>query len=84
MTDATKQKSRRRALKRLCKYFFRYKLSASVVVFLMLSSNLLALLGPTLSGLAINAIDLPGGVDFAAVFYYCTLMAVFYFASSVL
>ncbi len=84
MTDATKQKSRRRALKRLCKYFFRYKLSAAVVVFLMLSSNLLALLGPTLSGLAINAIDLPGGVDFAAVFYYCTLMAVFYFASSVL
>ena len=56
----------------------------ALVVVLMLSSNLLALLGPTLSGLAINAIDLPGGVDFSAVFYYCTLMAIFYFTSSVL
>lgn len=50
----------------------------------MLSSNLLALLGPLLSGMAINAIDLPGGVDFQAVFKYCLLMAVFYIVSSVL
>ena len=84
MTDVNRQKSRRRALIRLGKYFFRYKLSVALVVVLMLSSNLLALLGPTLSGLAINAIDLPGGVDFSAVFYYCTLMAIFYFTSSVL
>lgn len=50
----------------------------------MLGSNLLALLGPMLSGAAINAIDLDTGVDFDAVLYYCALMAVFYAASSVL
>lgn len=79
-----KPKNRRKVLLRMAKYFFRYKFTIIVVVFLMLSSNLLALLGPLLSGMAINAIDLPGGVDFQAVFKYCLLMAVFYIVSSVL
>ena len=79
-----KPKNRRKVLLRMAKYFFRYKFTIIVVVFLMLSSNLLALLGPLLSGMAINAIDLPGGVDFQSVFKYCLLMAVFYIVSSVL
>ena len=48
-----KPKNRRKVLLRMAKYFFRYKFTIIVVVFLMLSSNLLALLGPLLSGMAI-------------------------------
>lgn len=77
-------KNRRKVLLRMAKYFFRYKFTIFIVVLLMLSSNLLALLGPLLSGMAINAVDLPGGVDFQAVFKYCFLMAIFYVVSSVL
>lgn len=79
-----KARNRRAVLLRLGKYFFRYKFTSAVIVLLMLGSNLLALLGPMLSGAAINAIDLDTGVDFDAVLYYCALMAVFYAASSVL
>lgn len=79
-----KPKNRRKVLLRMAKYFFRYKFTIFIVVLLMLSSNLLALLGPLLSGMAINAVDLPGGVDFQAVFKYCFLMAIFYVVSSVL
>lgn len=79
-----KARNRKAVLLRLGKYFFRYKFTSAVIVLLMLASNLLALLGPMLSGAAINAIDLDTGVDFDAVLYYCVLMAVFYAASSVL
>lgn len=52
---------------------------------LTISSNLLALVGPTLSGHAIDAIGVtPGGVDFPVVFTYCGLMIVFYVLSSLL
>ena len=67
---------------RLSKYFFRYKFSVLAAFFLMAASNLLALLGPYLTGLAIDAIDLKTGVDFAAVAKYCMWMAAFYVASS--
>ena len=75
---------RRAVLFRLLRYFFRYKFAVAAVFALMVSSNLLALLGPMLSGQAINAIDLETGVDFALVYRYCILMAAFYVASSVL
>ena len=81
---ARKKGSRRAVLWRLMKYFFRYKFAVAAVFALMISSNLLALLGPMLSGQAINAIDLETGVDFDAVYRYCALMAIFYVASSVL
>ena len=48
-------------------------------------SNLLALLGPMLSGAAIDAIGIePGQADFPTVFFYCGLMIVFYAVSSLL
>lgn len=56
-----------------------------LALFLSVSSSLLALYGPKLSGQAINAIDLgEGQVDFAAVFRCVILMAVFYIASALL
>lgn len=85
MKDDGIAKSDRRAVAvRLAKYFMRYKFSVLFAFFLMLGSNLFALLGPLLTGKAINAIDLEAGVDFAAVTKYCILMAVFYVVSSVL
>lgn len=52
---------------------------------LTVASNLLALMGPMLSGYAIDAIE-PGvgRVDFARVFYYAALMVIFYLVSSAL
>ena len=50
---------------------------------LSVTSSLLALYGPKLSGQAINAIDLGAGkVDFDTVFRCVTLMALFYVASA--
>lgn len=79
-----KKPDRRAVVARLAKYFMRYKFTVIAAFLLMLGSNLFALLGPYLTGKAINAIDLKTGVNFDAVFYYCGLMAVFYVVSGVL
>ena len=50
----------------------------------MIGSNLFALLGPYLTGKAIDAIDMKIGIDFEKVTFYCILMAIFYVVSSVL
>lgn len=67
---------------RLAKYFLRYKFSVLLAFILMVGSNLFALLGPWLSGEAIDAIDLKTGVEFQTVGRLCFWMAVFYVASS--
>ena len=72
-------------LRRLWGYIARHKGLALAALALSLIGNLLALVGPWLSGRAINAINPgAGAVDFGQVFLYCALMAVFYIASSVL
>ena len=77
--------SRPALLKRLWKYLGRNRLLLVLAMVLSLSSSLLALYGPKLSGTAINAIDLGAGkVDFATVYRCAILMAVFYVASSCL
>lgn len=81
----TADKSRRKAVFiRLLKYFLRYKFLVLLALLLMLASNVFALLGPYLTGEAINAIATENGVDFPEVFMYCALMAIFYVASSAL
>lgn len=78
-----KPKDRRKVLIRLWGYIYAHKFMALGAVLLTVASNLLALLGPYLSGRAIDAIGLePGGVDFSSVFFYCGLMVVFYGISS--
>lgn len=68
---------------RLWKYLFRFKGLLLLAALLTVSSNLLALVGPNLSGAAIDAISLgEGKVDFSSVFYYCGLMALFYALSA--
>ncbi len=78
-----KPKDRKKVLRRLGGYILAHKWMALGAVALTAASNLLALLGPMLSGRAIDAIGLTaGGVDFPTVFFYCGLMALFYALSS--
>jgi len=80
-TDRKKWK----VLLRLGVYLYKYKWIVLLAVAVTVASNLFALIGPKLSGFAIDAIELgKGSVDFSRVFYYCALMAVFYVLSSAL
>ncbi len=89
MADSDNQKvsakDTKRILKRLWSYLYRYKWSVYLAIALSVASNMLALLGPTLSGAAIDSIGIEAGkVRFESVFFYCSLMAVFYAVSSIL
>ena len=76
---------RKKTLKRLGSYLMRYRWLLLLAVFMTLASNILALMGPMLSGYAIDAIEPgPGRVDFQKVFYYAAWMAGFYAASAML
>ncbi|MDE7210246.1 MAG: ABC transporter ATP-binding protein, partial [Lachnospiraceae bacterium] len=71
------------ALRGLWGYLCRYRALLLLALILTISGNLLALVGPKLSGRAIDAIEPgKGAVDFDTVFYYAGLMVVFYIASS--
>ena len=72
-------------LLRLWRYLGKNRVLLVLAVIFSVSSSLLALYGPKLSGEAINAIDLGAGkVDFDTVFRCTTLMVIFYICSSVL
>ena len=80
-----KPKNRKGTILRLGRYLMQYWYLVLTALALTIGSNLLALVGPMLSGYAIDAIE-PGigQVDFPRVFYYAGLMVVFYFTSSIL
>ena len=69
---------------RTLKYLFRHKILLTIVARLTVSSNLLALVAPSLSGKAIDAIVEPGNVDYDTVFLNCALMLGFYVISALL
>ena len=71
-------------IKRLAKYMMNYKWLLLLALLMSVSGNLLMLVGPKLSGYAIDSIAGKGRVDFDSVFYYCAWMALFYAVSSVL
>lgn len=70
---------------RLGRYMMQYRWLLLLALFLTIGSNLFSLIGPMLSGYAIDAIE-PGfqKVEFQKVFYYIILMIGFYFISSFL
>ena len=72
-----------KVLLRLWKYLFKHKWLVFFAFILTISSNLLALVGPLLSGYAIDAIS-GDRVLFDQVFYYCFWMILFYLGSSIL
>ena len=80
-----KPKNRKGTILRLGTYLMQYRYWVLLALALTIGSNLLALVGPMLSGYAIDAIE-PGvgKVDFPRVFYYVEMMVVFYLFSSVL
>lgn len=89
MPDMEKQKVKlrdsRKILRRLWGYVFRYKRLGLLALLLAMSGNLLALIGPMLSGYAIDAIGIGKGVvQFDKVFLYCGLMVISFLISSLL
>lgn len=79
-----KPRDRRYVLIRLWSYLYQYKWLLFLALFLTIVSNLLGLIGPMLSGYAIDAIHGPNDVDFPLVFFYAALMIGFYGVSSLL
>lgn len=77
-------KDPKQALKGLWGYLKNYQWLLFVAIVLTFAGNGLALVGPMLSGEAIDAIVGVGQVNFDTVFYYAGFMVLFYAVSSVL
>ena len=76
---------KKNTLKRVMSYLFEYKILMIIAILLSIGSNVFALIGPMLSGYAIDNINLGrGAVNFSKIYYYCGLMIIFYILSSVL
>ncbi|MDD3174408.1 MAG: ABC transporter ATP-binding protein [Herbinix sp.] len=86
ISDKTeKPKDIKYVIKRLWIYVYHYKWMLAIAVILSVISNIFSLLGPMLSGYAIDAIEPGKGlVVFKTVFYYAFRMVVFYIVSAVL
>ena len=84
-TDMGKKADKGYIFKRLFKYLGRHKLLIAVCIVLVIVGNVIALLGPSLSGKAIDAIGRKAGeADFGLVGKYTSLMIVFYIVSGVM
>ena len=79
-----KPKDRKYVLIRLWGYMYRHKWLLLIAFLLTVSGNLFGLIGPMLSGYAIDAIVGPGNVDFQKVLFYAALMIGFYILSSLI
>lgn len=84
-TIRKKPKDTKGTFKRLIAYIGYYKWILAMVFALCFTSNVLALLGPSMAGSAINeAAAGPGKVDFDRVFYYAGRMLLCYVCSSLI
>lgn len=78
-------KTKSAVMRRLGGYLFQHGWYVLLALCLMLGSNILALVGPKLSGTAIDAIGAgTGNVDMDTVIKYCGLLIIFYTASAVM
>ena len=78
---------RKATLIRILGYLMQHKFQLFTVLALSLTSNLLALAGPKLSGTAINLISdggETGAMDFPLIYRYAALLLIFYVASSIM
>ena len=85
--DTKKEKPRdaKGTLLRIWRYITRFRALMIVIALMCIGSNLLALVGPSLAGQAINeAAAGAGRVNFQRVWHYAKLMLLFYVSSSVL
>lgn len=83
-SKTAKPKDMKYVLKRLWKYLYAYKGKIVLALLLTIISNVFALIGPKLSGYAVDAIEFgEGKVQFEKVFYYAGWMVVLYLLSSI-
>lgn len=83
--EMKKPKDSKRTLIRLLRYLAEHKLTIIIIALMCITSNVLALLGPSLAGNAINeAAAGAGKVNFDKIWYYVKLMLIFYGTSSAL
>ncbi len=81
---ANKKKSRKKVVLRLWQYLYKHKYLLLLALLLTITGNILALVGPKLSGMAIDNIEFGEGlVKFDKVFYYAFWMIVFYVISTI-
>lgn len=84
ITPQTKKKSRKKVVLRLWQYLYKHKYLLLLALALTIIGNLLALVGPKLSGMAVDNIEFGKGlVNFEGVFYYVFLMILFYILSAI-
>ncbi len=77
-------KNKKYTFRRLWNYLFKFRVLLIIALILTIGSNLLALLGPKLTGLIMDEIDKGAGkIDFNNIYYYALLMGLFYLTSSV-
>ncbi len=78
-------KKRKHTILRIGTYLMKYRVLVLLAFAMTVASNVFSLMGPMLSGYAVDAIEPgKGSVDFGRVFYYAGWMVVFYVASSAL
>ena len=83
--EMKKPKDSRGTLRRLISYLAQYRGLIILIIVLCLGSNVMALLGPSLAGQAINeAAAGAGKVNFDNIWHYVRLMALFYVSSAVI
>lgn len=84
MTEKVKAKDARRTLQRIWVYLKRQKAALIGVFALVLISSLLALAGPYLIGMGVDAMAAgPGKVDFKEIMRVCVLLALSYIGNAV-
>ena len=82
-TIMNKPKDTKSTLRRLVAYIAEYKAVVIILLLLCFAANVLALVGPSLAGSAIQEIENgAGGVNFDRVFYYAMWMLGCFLASS--
>lgn len=87
VSEALTPEKRRHTLRRLLRFLMEYRLGFAVALILSVGGNLFALIGPQLSGQAIDVIEkglTEGGVDLGQVSRICMQMLLFYLFSSLL
>ena len=78
--DITKMKrTRKQVIIRLGAYLGKFRFHMLLALILTIAGNMLSLVGPKLSGLALDSMKLgTGKVEFESLFYYVSLMLIFY------
>ena len=83
-----KAKNPKYVLKHLLRYILQFKFQFLIVILFTFLTNLFQLIGPYLSGLAVDEIDISKKevktIDLELVLYYCLLMFGFYVISCIL